>query len=178
MAKKKEDAVKKKQTKPRHKFPNKKPDLIPPPKNKGGRPTAFTPQLAAQICKLIADGNSLVAIEGLPGMPTRQTVMNWYFSEKFPNFNILYDRAREMRADFLFEQSIDIADATPNQIVGDDKSDGARVQAQKLRLETRKWFTSVLAPRRYAGTTKVDVTSGGKKIKEPRSVTINYVVPQ
>lgn len=177
MAKKKEEQKTEIKKKVGHALPVRhKPDLIESPK-KIGRPTKFTPELARKICRMMSEGYSLLALEKEPGMPTRRTIMDWYFSEKYPNFNKLYDEARERRAEFIFEEALDISDETQNHIVGDDKSDGARVQAQKLRVDTRKWFVSILAPRKYAESSKVDVTTKGKALKEPRAVTINYVVP-
>lgn len=172
--------IKEEKKKRGHKLPVRhKPDLLedPQPTGKQGRPTKFNPTLAKKICRMMSEGYSLLALEKVQGMPTRRTIMDWYYSEKYPNFNKLYDEARERRAEYIFEEAISIADDTGDIIVGDDKSDGARVQAQKLRVDTRKWFVGVLAPRKFAESSKVDVTSGGKKLKEARAVTINYVVP-
>lgn len=180
MAKKQEDQKKVVKKKVGHALPKRhKPDLIesPQPTGKRGRPTKFNPTLAKRILFLISTGNSLLSIEKMDGMPARTTVLDWYYSQKYPNFNKLYDEAREKRAEFIFEEAKEISDDIENKIVGDDKSDGARVQAQKIRIETRKWFTSVLAPRKFAESSRIDVTSGGKKIKEARPVTINYTVP-
>lgn len=181
MAKNKEEQKQevKNKTQPKHKFSNTKPDLIEEPKKAAtGRPTKFNPTIAKKVCELIAKGNSLLTIEKKAGMPTRGTIMNWYYSLKYPNFNKLYDEARERRAEYIFEEAINIADDAPDEIVGDDKSDGARIQAQKLRIDTRRWFVGILAPRKFAESSKVDVTTGGKKLKEPSPVTINYVVPK
>ena len=60
-------------------------------------------------------------------------------------------RAREERADRLFEELFEIADKPcTNQV---------EVQQQRNRLDTRKWALSKLAPRKYGDRVEHDVKS-------------------
>ena len=60
-------------------------------------------------------------------------------------------RAREERADLLFEELFEIADKPcTNQV---------EVQQQRNRLDTRKWALSKLAPRKYGDRVEHDVKS-------------------
>ena len=62
-------------------------------------------------------------------------------------------RAREERADRLFEELFEIADKPcTNQV---------EVQQQRNRLDTRKWALSKLAPRKYGDRVEHDVKGGG-----------------
>ena len=61
-------------------------------------------------------------------------------------------RAREERADRLFEELFEIADKPcTNQV---------EVQQQRNRLDTRKWALSKLAPRKYGDRVEHDVKGG------------------
>src|SRR5215470_16369646 len=62
-------------------------------------------------------------------------------------------RAREERADRLFEELFEIADKPcTNQV---------EVQQQRNRLDTRKWALSKLTPSRYGDRVEHDVKGGG-----------------
>ena len=64
----------------------------------------------------------------------------------------MYARAREERADRLFEELFEIADKPcTNQV---------EVQQQRNRLDTRKWALSKLAPRKYGDRVEHDVKGG------------------
>lgn len=55
-----------------------------------------------------------------------------------PEFVSLYEAARLVQADVYAEQTLDIADK-----VTDDPA------CRKVRIETRKWFASVIKPKKY-----------------------------
>lgn len=44
---------------------------------KTGRPTKYTPDLAASICERLISGESLTSICAAEGMPKRTTVISW-----------------------------------------------------------------------------------------------------
>ncbi|EPH7480733.1 hypothetical protein ACXWZO_002561 [Enterobacter hormaechei] len=46
-------------------------------KPKTGRPSDYLPEVAADICSLLADGESLRKVCELPGMPNKATVFRW-----------------------------------------------------------------------------------------------------
>lgn len=77
------------------------------PRQKRGRPTDYSPETAAEICRRIADGESLTAICKGRGMPERQTVRVW--RSKYPEFNDSLQRAREDQADSLVDEALDAA---------------------------------------------------------------------
>ena len=61
---------------------------------------------------------------------------------------------------------LDIADGADDVIVGDDRSDSARVNAKKLRVDVRKWYISKVKPKKYGD--KLDLTSDGERlVQEP-----------
>lgn len=118
-----------------------------------GSPSIYTPELAAKICELIADGKSLNSIGGIDGMPTRETIRRWLNDESKPEFYANYARAREERADKLAEEILEIADNGQNDKYidedGREKIDHEVVQRSKLRVDARKWLASKMAPKKY-----------------------------
>ncbi len=131
-------------------------------KNKVGRPSIYTEELAEIICNRIANGESVRTIEKDEDMPSGVTIYNWLLDESKKLFFKQYAKAREIQAENLFEEINELADMSVNDIVGDDKSDGARVQARKLQVDARKWYLSKVRPQKYGD--KMDITSGDKPI--------------
>jgi phage terminase small subunit len=93
-------------------------------------------------------------------MPAISTFFRWIRTHK--EFQKQYARATEERSEAMAEEILDIADDSPNAIKGIDRSDNARVQAHRLRVETRKWLMAKMKPKKYGD--KLDVTSGGEKV--------------
>ena len=122
-----------------------------PPK-KLGAPSTYTPELAAAICEHIAAGKSLRTIAALDGMPAQSTIMVW-LDGKHPDFTEQYARAREAQADKLAEEALQIADdgRSDTYVDGDGnvKTDTEVIQRSKLRVDTRKWLASKMAPKKY-----------------------------
>ena len=116
-----------------------------------GRPTEYTPEKAAEICLLIANGMSMRAVCRHEGMPVLSTVYKWI--RQNPDFAKQYARATEDRADAVFEEMFDIADDGINDTYTDD--DGVErtnhdvIARSKLRIDTRKWALARMNPRKY-----------------------------
>lgn len=73
-------------------------------KAKIGRPTTYTPEIAAIICGALEDGATLLDICERPGMPTRRTVNKWLHAH--PAFVPMYARAREQQAHALWDEAV------------------------------------------------------------------------
>lgn len=129
-------------------------------KKKVGRPTLFNRKIMKTICLRLANGESLRTICKDGVMPSRQTVYDWLLSNK--EFLDQYESSRNIGYDEIFEGLAEIADLTTEEIVGDDKSDGARVQARRLQVDVRKWYLSKVLPKKFGD--KLDVTSDNKPI--------------
>ena len=124
---------------------------VAPPKPPG-RPSIYSPELAAAICTHIADGKSLRTIGAMDGMPHQATIMAWLDGSK-PEFSEQYARAHEAYADKLAEETLTIADDSSLDTYvdadGNVKTDTEAIQRSKLRVDTRKWLASKKAPRKY-----------------------------
>lgn len=109
-----------------------------------GRPSEFTQEAADLICEEIAKGRSLRAIcadkdAEFDRLPHERTVYRWLEDEENVAFRQQYARAREAQADGKFEDAWDIASAATVE----------NVQVARLQIDTIKWQTSKLAPKKY-----------------------------
>ena len=123
-----------------------------PKKRKRGRPSRYTPELAAVICERLAVGESLRSICADKAMPGLSTVMGWLFDDKHEGFPEQYARAREAQAELRADEITDIAD-------GVEHGASEAVQAARLRVDARKWIAAKLLPKRYGD--KVQHTGDG-----------------
>lgn len=136
-----------------------------------GRPTVYTPEVARHICRELADGRSLRSICDDEGMPDRSTVYDWLDADTH-GFPDQYARARARQADTFLDEIIEIADDNTRdvqefEIVPGVKStsvDYEVIARSKQRIDSRKWFMSKVAPKKYGDSKAIDVTSGGDRI--------------
>lgn len=70
----------------------------------------------------------------------------------------IYNYARKVRSDVLFEQIVDISD------------ESADFQKDRLRIDARKWVVSKMQPKKYGD--RLDVTSGDEPIKTSLNITV------
>jgi len=145
-------------------------------KNKGGRPTLYTPELAAKICRAIATcTESLQHIcddnEGFP--KSKSTVHEWRYDN--PKFAAMYTLAKQQQADLIAEELLEISDNGLNDWMerhGEDNEgwivNGEAIARSRLRVDTRKWIACKLLPKVY-GDKSLDTPQGGassEQIKE------------
>lgn len=131
-----------------------------------GRPTDYSPELAAVICEQIAEGFSIRTICKEESMPCAAAVFNWL--RKYPEFVEQYEKAKEQQADAFAEDMVDIADDGSNDWMAKEDKDGnnigwqlngEHVQRSRLRIDTRKWIASKLKPKKYGEKTVVETTT-------------------
>lgn len=111
-----------------------------------GRPTAYTPKLAQIIIARLAAGESLRSICKPDDMPKESTVRLWATSDR-DGFAAQYTRAREAQMDALAEDLLEIAD-----------DEDADVNRARLRVDTRKWLMSKIAPKRFGDKKSHELT--------------------
>lgn len=120
-----------------------------------GRPSDYSAEIAAAICVRIMDGQSIREIARAEDMPAASTIFLWL--SKHPEFSEQYARAKEAQADRLAEEILEISDDGTNDWMsrngGDDNPswsvNGEHIQRSRLRVDSRKWLMSKLAPKKY-----------------------------
>lgn len=94
-------------------------------------------EVADRICEQIAAGRSLRAIlREDEGMPASSTVFKALAEDRA--FAEQYARAREAQADTLFDEILQISDASDED-----------VNRSRLRVDARKWMAGKLRPKVY-----------------------------
>lgn len=118
-----------------------------------GRPSEYSPELAAEIARRMSDGESVLEISKDPAMPARSTIMLWRAQNR-DGFSDIYDKAVTARALHIAEELLDIADNGSNDWMqrNDPNNEGFAVNGEnisrsRLRVDTRKWLLSKLLPR-------------------------------
>ena len=124
--------------------------------------TTYTQDIADTICKRIAEGESLRSICADDSMPCRFTVLKWL--KDIDGFSIQYAQARESQMELLGAEILEIAEETPMMTITFGESgektciDNAGIQRNRLRVDTRKWLMSKLAPKKYGDRVTQEVT--------------------
>jgi hypothetical protein len=75
-----------------------------------GRPTKFTQKLADAICHRISEGESLRSIVKDDDMPSAYTIFQWLLDEEHEPFGEQYEKARNIQAELMFEELVEIAE--------------------------------------------------------------------
>jgi len=132
-----------------------------------GRPEIYTEELAIRVLARIAEGISVRTICKGDDMPSMTTFFKWL--RENDQFAQQYAIAKEQSTDALFEDLIDIADnEVAQQLIIEGKpvvdeygkpvmvKDNVSVNHAKLRVDTRKWALSKMAPKKYGDKIQPD----------------------
>lgn len=123
-----------------------------------GRPTKYTPALAVEICQRLEAGEGLKAICKSAHMPDEKAVRVWAANPEHP-FSPLYAKARDAGLDALAEETLRIAADRSRDIVQTEMGPVGMpvvVARDRLDVDTRKWYLSKLAPKRYGDRLQVE----------------------
>jgi hypothetical protein len=134
-----------------------------------GRPTTYTPELAAKVCMMLADGFTLREACKPDDMPPESTVRRWVVDDR-EGFAAQYTRAREIGYHSMADELLEISDDGQNDWMlrnhGDNDpgwvANGENLQRSRLRVDTRKWLLSKALPKVYGDKT-TQVHEGGDK---------------
>ncbi|MDU2018897.1 MAG: ubiquitin carboxyl-hydrolase [Leclercia adecarboxylata] len=140
-------------------------------KPKTGRPSDYLPEVAADICSLLAEGESLRKVCERQGMPNKATVFRWLAQHE--EFRDQYAKATETRADAIFEGMFDIADSVSEE--------AAAVAKARLRIDTRKWALARMNPKKYGDKVSQEIdhrSSDGTMTPKPTIIQLLPVEPE
>lgn len=106
-----------------------------------GRPSLYTPELAAEICARMSKGETLTEICRDEHMPATRTVSGW--KVPYPEFAADFGRARDDGFDAIAQRTRD----TARGLAGSDTTHD--YQRDKLIIETDLKLLAKWDPRRY-----------------------------
>lgn len=146
---------------------------------KVGRPQVFDRnKVLAEILDQIIEGVSLVRVlkNGKGRYPKYSQFMQWLCDDK--ELADKYAKAKEVQADYIAEEILDIADdGTNDWMLANDpenpgyKANGEHLNRSRLRVDTRKWIASHLKPKKYGDRVQNDLNLD----EETRKVMTLYV---
>lgn len=152
----------------------------------GGRPSKYTEKLAGEICELIASGMSLREIcRTRDDIPAMSTVFKWLSENS--KFSEQYTRAREVMAETMADEILEIADdGTNDWVERADKNGEVRVVADadhisrsRLRVDSRKWLLSKMMPKKYGDKVSTEVSGpDGGAVQTVKRVEVVVVDPK
>lgn len=126
----------------------------------GGRPSIYTPELADLICLRIATHQESThkLCQRYDDLPDTTCIYEW--RHKHPGFAHKYAQAKMQQAEIMAEEILDIADDASRDTKY-DKDGNALCNAEfvarsRLRVDTRKWLASKLAPKIYGDRSTVE----------------------
>ncbi|MCR4285649.1 MAG: terminase small subunit protein [Candidatus Kaiserbacteria bacterium] len=122
-----------------------------------GHPPVYSFALAQKICSRISKGESIRHIVRDKDMPSPAIIFRWLLDPKKQEFWEIYEKARNIQAELMFEELLDIADDGFNDYMLREGKDGEdyevvnaeHIQRSKLRVDTRKWYLSKVLPRKF-----------------------------
>lgn len=135
--------------------------------NRPGRPSKYSEELADKICSLMAAGNSLHKICKADDMPNKETVFNWLQTNDA--FLCKYTQARTDQMETMSYEIQEICDDESGDMYQGEKGlqpNHAKIQRDKLRVDTRKWLMSKIMPQKYGDSIKI----GGDKANPVRVI--------
>jgi len=116
----------------------------------------YSPELGEAICLRIAEGESLAKICRDPGMPNKRTVTTWVF--KKPEFAEMYNFARQIQAELLGDEILDIAGDSSADRRADGSIDHEAINRSRLRVDTIKWYLARINGRKWGDKVTNEVT--------------------
>ena len=120
-------------------------------KKRVGRPSLYSKDLAELICERILERNeddnprSLRDVCQDNDMPSEKTVYKWLTAHV--EFATMYTRAREMRANMVADDTIEIADTEPDP------------QKARVRIDARKWWAGKTSPKKYGDKIQQEIST-------------------
>jgi hypothetical protein len=136
------------------------------------------------ICRRLMEGESLRSICADAMMPTRSVVFRWLSEDD--DFAKKYAFARDVQADTVFDDIMDIADDGRNDWMERNGKDsrgwtenGEALRRSHLRIEARKWMAAKLKPKKYGEMNKVELTGpDGGPIKTQSHLDLSNLTPE
>lgn len=145
-----------------------------------GRPTSYTQEAAEEICRRIAEGETLRQVCRSPHLPGESTVRSWVLDDR-EGFSAQYARSRELCIESWADEIMEISDNGSNDWIETETAEGRmdlryngdHVTRSRLRVDTRKWLLSKMKPSVYGDKTLLAGHDGAALTQPVIHVTTN-----
>jgi hypothetical protein len=125
---------------------------------------AYSQDIADRVCAELAKGRALRAVcRENAEFPSEAAIREWALKD-ICGFAAQYARARDLGLDAMADELLEISD-TPQmgqkvteKASGEEVTTGDMIEHRRLRVDTRKWYLSKVAPKKYGDRTALDVS--------------------
>lgn len=132
---------------------------------KRGRPSVYTREVADEICRRLADGETLREVCRSDDFPLESTVRGWANDDR-EGFAAHYARSREIGYTRMEDELLEIVDDGSNDWMDRRRADGTlervvdyeHIARSRLRADTRKWLLAKALPKRYGDKSSIELT--------------------
>jgi hypothetical protein len=144
-----------------------------------GRPTLYNDDLAKEICLKTAVSSS--GLKKLcrenPHWPTSETILQWRWNNE--SFSYQYTQAKQRQIESMMEDIIDISDDSSQDSITRVGKNGEEyevcnsefINRSRIRIDTRKWLASKLAPKIYGDKLNIATEKTDEKdIEKARAI--------
>ena len=140
-------------------------DSVHKPQKKNGRPSKYTPELAAEICERLSNGEPLRQICRDDHMPAWTAVYAWGIKDAELSERIA--RAREAGQDAIAEEIYALVEKEPERILseGGGRVDSGYVQWVRTQADIKLKLLAKWNPKRYGDRVAHEGVEGGAPIK-------------
>ena len=120
---------------------------------KNGRPSDYTPELAKDICEVIASSSKGLKrlCNDNPHWPNKDTIFTWLKNNH--EFSDQYAHAKRCQIETFVDEIIEIADDASQDVLVNEQGtmvcNHEFIARSRLRIDTRKWLASKLVPKVY-----------------------------
>lgn len=142
-------------------MPMKKQTLKKTPKKliKVGRPTIYSEELCKKICEVVSSSSYGIRkiCDKNPDFPKPETIRVWRLYNE--TFSAQYAKAKQIQADILAEDCLDISDDDSNDIKFGDNGPSFNSEfaaRSRIRIDTRKWIASKMLPKIYGSSKELE----------------------
>jgi hypothetical protein len=141
--------------------------------------TPYSPEVAAEICARISQGESLRSVCKDAHMPHKATVCRWLGANE--GFRARYALAHDLQAEFIAEDIQEIADDASKDWMRIERDgevhwvlDPENIQRARLRIDTRKWMLAKLPPKKYGDRIRKEyVSRTPARLRRPELVIVD-----
>ena len=128
---------------------------------RGRPPMPFNQEVADYLCERIATSSrGLKAIcDEDEKLPSVSTILKWLNNSD--DFKLQYAHARELQADYLADEILEISDDSSKDLqriddFGNPIENKEFVSRSRLKIDARKWIASKLRPKKYGDKLELD----------------------
>lgn len=130
-----------------------------------GRPTSYTQDLADDICRRLAGGESLRSICSEETYPAISTVLLWVVQDR-EQFSEQYMQAREAAGFAHADRVADLALIAAEE--------GIDPQAARAAMDGLKWAAERMSPKRHSQRQEIDHTTKGESMNRGKTLEDFY----